>query len=63
MEFQNDENSQNILHIERKRQLSDILQELIEKGFGASKGMINKNDLKLKKNFKSEYDIFKLTFE
>ena len=60
MEVQKEQNNH---HIERKQQLSDLLLELIKKGYGANKGLINENELKKLKNLKSEFDIFKLTFD
>ena len=52
---------QNLEHIERKCQLSDLLLiELIKKGYGCKKGMLNNKDVNLLKNYKKESDIFKL---
>lgn len=58
--FGNSIKDQNLEHIERKYQLSDLLFELIKKGYGFKKGMLTNNDLKLLKNYKKESDIFKL---
>lgn len=51
---------QNLEHIERKYQLSDLLIELIKKGYECKKGILNNKDLNLLKNYKKESDIFKL---
>ena len=47
-------------HIELKCKLSDLLIELIKKGYGCKKGMLNNKDLNLLKNYKKESDIFKI---
>ena len=60
LEFQKDNDG---IHIERKQQLSDILLELIKQGYGVKKGLITNKEMNIINKFKSEFDIFKLTFD
>ncbi len=59
LKFQKDNDG---IHIERKQQLSDILLELIKQGYGVKKGLITNKEMNIINKFKSEFDIFKLTF-
>ena len=63
MELRNNQNNQNLEHIERKQQLSDLLLYLVKNGYGTNKGLVTKKDLKELKNYSSESEIFKLIFE
>ena len=49
LDVSNSLKDQNLEHIERKCQLSDLLIELIKKGYGCKKGMLNNKDLNLLK--------------
>ena len=60
LEFQKDNDGN---HLEKKQQLSDILLELIKQGYGAKKGLITNKEMNIINKFKSESDIFKLTFD
>lgn len=60
LDVSNSLKDQNVEHIDRKCQLSDLLFELIKKGYGCKKRMLTYNDLKSLKNCKKESDIFKL---
>ena len=60
LKFQKDNDG---IHIERKQQLSDILLELIKQGYGVKKGLITNKEMNIINKFKSEFDIFKLTFD
>ena len=57
-----DNQNQDLQQIERKRQFSDLLMDLIKLGYGKKKGLVKENEFKLIKKFKEEKYIFKLTF-
>ena len=49
--------NQNLDYLERKRQLSDIIMDLIKCGYG-KKGLLTEKEFKFINNYKNEKEIF-----